>query len=64
MALLRSIFWFALFAASTFCFVVLFEHGVTNFGGNAQKELASVKTMLGMGGKTDKDKDKTVPPGK
>ena len=51
MALLRSLFWFALFAASTFCFVVLFEHGVSNFGGNAQKELESVKKMVGLGDK-------------
>ena len=60
MALLRSLFWFALFAASTFCFVVLFEHGVTNFGGNAQKEFQSVKAMIGLGG----TKDKAVPPAK
>lgn len=51
MALIRSIFWFVLFAASTFCFVVLFEHGVTNFGGNAQKEFEAVKTMVGLGSK-------------
>lgn len=48
MALLRSLFWFALFLASTFCFVVLFEHGFTNFGGNAEKELESVKKMVGL----------------
>ena len=60
MALLRSLFWFALFIASTFCFVVLFEHGFTNFGGNAQKELESVKTMIGLGAK----KEKATPPAK
>ena len=51
MALLRSIFWFALFVASTFCFIVIFEHGFTNFGDNAQKEFESVKTMVGLGPK-------------
>ena len=60
MALLRSLFWFALFIASTFCFVVLFEHGFTNFGGNAGKELESVKIMIGLGAK----KDKATPPAK
>lgn len=48
MALIRSILWFALFAASTFCFVVLFEHGFTNFGGNARKEFDAVKKMAGL----------------
>ncbi len=48
MALLRSLFWFVLFLTSTFCFVVLFEHGFTNFGGNAQKELDAVKKMVGL----------------
>ena len=52
MALIRSIFWFALFVASTFCFIVVFEHGFTNFSGNAQKEFESVKTMVGLGPKT------------
>ncbi len=51
MALLRSIFWFALFVASTFCFVVVFEHGFTNFSGNAEKEFESVKKMVGLGPK-------------
>jgi len=51
MALLRSIFWFALFVASTFCFIVVFEHGFTNFGGNAKKEFESLKTMVGLGPK-------------
>ena len=51
MALIRSILWFALFAGSTFLFVVLFEHGIEDFGGNAQKEFESVKTMVGLGAK-------------
>ncbi len=49
MALIRSIFWFALFIASTFCFIVVFEHGFTNFGDNAKKEVESLKTIFGLG---------------
>lgn len=51
MALIRSIFWFALFVASTFCFIVLFEHGVSDFGSNAKKEVESLKTVFGLGAK-------------
>jgi hypothetical protein len=38
MALIRSLFWFAIFVASTFAFTVVFEHGVGNFSGNAEVE--------------------------
>ena len=38
MALIRSLFWFAIFVVSTFAFTVVFEHGVSNFGGNAEVE--------------------------
>ncbi len=58
MALLRSVFWFALFIASTFCFIVIFEHGFSNFGGNAQKEFETVKTLVGIGGKKTAPADK------
>ena len=51
MALIRSIFWFALFVASTFCFVVLFEYGFSNFGSYAQKEVESLKTVFGLAAK-------------
>jgi len=58
MALIRSIFWFALFVASTFCFIVVFEHGFTNFGDSAKKEAESLKAIFGM------KKDKPAPPAK
>jgi hypothetical protein len=58
MALIRSIFWFALFVASTFCFIVVFEHGFSDFGSNAKKEVESLKTIFGMGSK------KATPPAK
>ena len=51
MSLIRSIFWFALFVASTFCFIVVFEHGFSNFGSNAQKEVESLKTIFGLASK-------------
>ena len=38
MALLRTLFWFALFVVATFAFTVLFEHGPRNFQENAKKE--------------------------
>jgi len=38
MALIRTLFWFAVFLVSTFAFTVIFEHGFTNFSGNADKE--------------------------
>ena len=60
MSLIRSIFWFALFVASTFCFIVVFEHGISNFGDSAKKEVESLKTIFGMGPK----KDKAAPPAK
>ena len=43
MALLRSIFWFALFIAATFAFTVIFEHGFENFSKNAEKEYTLLK---------------------
>ena len=43
MALLRGLFWFALFIVFTFCFVVLFEYGPRDFVKGAQKEFARVK---------------------
>ena len=51
MNLIRSAFWIALFVASTFCFIVVFEYGFANFGVNAKKEVAMLKTIFGL---TDK----------
>lgn len=53
MALLRSIFWFALFLAATFAFTVLFEHGIVNYSANAEKEWKSLTQFYSesMGGK-------------
>jgi hypothetical protein len=46
MALLRGIFWLALFVVLTFCFVVLFDYGPRDFADGAQKEYARVKTLV------------------
>jgi hypothetical protein len=46
MALLRGIFWFGLFLALTFCFVVLFEYEPRDFANGVQKEYARVKSFV------------------
>jgi hypothetical protein len=46
MALLRGLFWFALFIVLTFCFVVLFEYGPNGFADGVQKEYVRVKSFI------------------
>ena len=46
MALLRGLFWFALFVFFTFCFVVLFEYGTHDFANGFQKEFARAKSFV------------------
>ncbi len=46
MNLIRAAFWFALFIASTFCFLVIFENGFSNFGDNAKKEADFLKVVF------------------
>jgi hypothetical protein len=46
MALLRGLFWFALFIILTFCFVVLFQYGPRNFARGIQKEYVRVKSSV------------------
>jgi hypothetical protein len=48
MNLIRSLFWIALFAGSTFCFIVLFEYGFKDFGVNCKKEVASLKHIFNL----------------
>lgn len=47
MALIRSLFWFALFVACTFAFTVVFEHGTTDFKKNAKGEYEYLSEMFG-----------------
>ncbi|MDD5351489.1 MAG: hypothetical protein PHQ12_14855 [Chthoniobacteraceae bacterium] len=46
MALIRKIFWFAVFVFSTLCFVVLFESGSNHFAANLQKRLGDVTQVV------------------
>lgn len=48
MSLIRSMFWFALFVASTFCFIVVFEHGFSNFVENSKVTLEDLKKISGL----------------
>jgi len=60
MALLRGLFWFALFVFFTFCFVVLFEYGTHDFADGFQKEgaraVAWVKAFIQQTEKPSKPK--------
>jgi len=46
MALLRTIFWVALFLFFTFSFVVLFEYGTSDFVPGFKKEFERLKTFV------------------
>ena len=46
MALLRSLFWLALFVFFTFSFVVLFEYGTHDFVPGFKTEFERVKTVV------------------
>ena len=46
MALLRTVFWVALFLFFTFCFVVLFEYGTNDFVTGFNKEFGRIKTFV------------------
>jgi hypothetical protein len=46
MSLLRGLFWLVLFAFFAFCFVVLFEHGTSNFSEGFKTEFQKVKTYV------------------
>ena len=46
MALLRTIFWVALFVFFTFCFVVLFEYGTHDFVDGFKKEYGRVEKFV------------------
>lgn len=44
--MISKLFWIALTLVFTFCFVVLFEYGPTNFVANAQTEFQDFKTLF------------------
>ncbi|HET6409167.1 MAG TPA: hypothetical protein VFG14_14860 [Chthoniobacteraceae bacterium] len=65
MALIRNLFWFAIFVVSTFVFTVIFEHGISNFGGNAEVEYRTwektVQKWIDGGVERKKDTSDQVP---
>jgi hypothetical protein len=58
MSLLRGLFWIALFAFFTFCFVVLFEHGTADFTSGFKKEFDKVKAFAIEAGNPSKKDEK------
>ncbi len=60
MALIRKLFWTAIFLAATFAFTVLFEHGPTNYMENARKDATALQAMFGK--KPEKGKDGSEKP--
>lgn len=62
LALIRSLFWAAIFVGSTFAFTVLFEHGPTDFVQNAKKEAAVLKAMASTKPARKKDESDKLPP--
>ncbi len=46
MSLLRGLFWLCLFVFFAFCFVVLFEHGTTDFANGFQTEFNKAKSYV------------------
>ena len=62
MALIRTLFWTAIFLASTFAFTVLFEHGPTDFVQNAKKEAKVLQAMVTAKPVRKKDESDKLPP--
>ncbi len=63
MALIRTLFWTAIFLGATFFFTVIFEHGPGNLAENAKKEAEAIQGLVGK--KVEKrsdDSDKLTPP--
>lgn len=59
MSLLRGVFWFTLFVFFAFCFVVLFEHGTSDFSNGFKVEFEKAKSFVMQAAKpakTDKAK--------
>jgi hypothetical protein len=44
--LIRKLFWFTLFLAATFGFLVLFEHGTDDYLKNASSDFKEYKKMF------------------
>ena len=46
MALIRKLFWCAVFLISTLSFIVLFEHGPAQFGTNLGKQVEEIRKLV------------------
>ncbi len=46
MSLLRGLFWLSLFVFFAFCFVVLFEHGTSDFANGFKTEFDKAKSTV------------------
>ena len=44
--MIGKLFWIALTLVFTFCFVVLFEYGMTNYVENAKTEFQDLKALV------------------
>ena len=62
MALIRKLFWTAVFLPATFAFTVIFEHGPTNFSENAKKEIEILQKLVGSKPEKRKDDSDKLPP--
>ncbi len=62
MGLFRNIFWVAFFLAATFAFIVLFEHGTSNFADNAKKEGDQLQVIFGLKAKAAPKKEAAKTP--
>ena len=58
MALIRTLFWVALFVFFTFCFVVLFEYGTHDFTTGFKKEYARIEKFVKEAAHKPADKEK------
>jgi hypothetical protein len=61
MGLIRNIFWIAFFLGATFAFIVLFEHGPSNFPENAKKEANQLQIVFGLKAKEAPKKEAPKP---
>ena len=63
MALIRNIFWLAIFLGATFLFTVIFEHGPNNIKEDSRTEWDNLQTLWGKKVEKKKDdSDRLTPP--
>jgi len=62
MALIRNLFWLTIFLASTFGFIVLFEHGPKDYVNNCKATFENLQKLVNKKVERKKDEsDKVVP---